>query len=187
MPSQHRALLLTALLAAGPTLSQVDIFDQGGPRPPDDMEERDNEWKEGAWNLPAWPQDKDLVAFAVDDPASRLRQYIDAASLSIDTDGTVRYTLVVASESGTRNLSYEGMRCTPNGLYRIYAFGYDGRFQPVASEWISLRHRSADKIHRDLHRFYLCRPLQLDPRSKKDMLRALQTGSPSGRNAPLLD
>lgn len=186
MLPHSRALLMLACLAAGPSLSDVDIFDQGGPAPPADMEERETTWQEGDWDLPPWPKEQDLVAFGVDDPGSRLRQYIDAESLRIGADGAVRYTLVVESESGVRNLSFEGMRCTPRGLVRIYAFGYDGRFQPTSSEWTSLRDRPDNKIHRDLHRFYLCRTPQYAPRRKQEILRAMKTGHPPASDTGFL-
>ena len=86
----------------------------------------------------------------------------------------MRYTLVVESQTGARNVSFEGLRCTPSGAYRIYAYGYDGRFEKTDSDWIRIYGRSHDKIHEDLHKLILCIPRAFTPRPKKEILRAMR-------------
>jgi hypothetical protein len=66
----------------------------------------------------------------ISDRTSPFRHYIDTKSLSVDAQQIVRYTVVVKSSSGGSNVAYEGMRCTPNGSFRTYAYGSGGRFQP---------------------------------------------------------
>ncbi len=114
------------------------FIDEAGAPMPSSVEDKDRRWKEGATNLPPWPNDRDLVEFSVDDPEPRLRYYIDGKHLSIGADGAVRYTLIVESRSGVRNLSFEGLRCTPSGVFKVYAYGNNSRFEAVDGDWISI-------------------------------------------------
>ena len=145
---------------------------------PSSVEERDTTWKEGVATLPPWPKDSDLVEFQVDDPSSGLRQYVDAKSIAVGRDGVVRYTLVVESGSGARNVSFEGLRCTPHGMFKLYAYGAGGRFEATEGEWQNIRGRGHDKIHRDLHGRILCVPREFKPRPKRDMIRYLRVAVP---------
>jgi hypothetical protein len=180
------ALILPLTLAALPSLAvsadwdRPFIDEQSAPTP-SSVQDRDATWKESATSLPPWPKDGDLVEFSVDDPSSQFRQFIDGKHISIGADGAVRYTLVVESSSGVRNVSFEGLRCTPQGVYKIYAYGYNGRFQKTDGEWISLHGSFQDKIHRDLHELILCVPRKFEPRSTREIVHAMQVRNP--RNA----
>jgi len=162
------------------------FIDEAGSPTPSSVEDKDRSWKEGATSLPPWPNDRDLVEFSVDDPESRFRYYIDGKHLSIGADGAVRYTLVVESRSGVRNLSFEGLRCTPSGVFKIYAYGKNGRFEAVDGDWIAIQGRYHDKLHRDLHKHILCVPRGFEPRSKWDMIHAMRTRFPGAASTGFL-
>jgi hypothetical protein len=138
-------------------------------------------WKEkAAFSLPPWPNDADLVEFHTRDRASPFRHFIDTKSLSVDAQQIVRYTVVVVSGSGGRNVAYEGIRCTPNGEHRIYAYGISGKFQPLPdSPWRPVSDPAVPPYARDLEQFLLCVPLKFEPRPVKEMPRIL-----SGRGTP---
>jgi hypothetical protein len=153
------------------------IDEQSAPTP-SSVQDRDATWKESATSLPPWPKDGDLVEFSVDDPSSQFRQFIDGKHISIGADGAVRYTLVVESRSGVRNVSFEGLRCTPHGALKIYAYGDKGSFHRTEGDWVSLRGGYGDKIHRDLHELILCVPRKFEPRSPRDMIHAMQVRIP---------
>lgn len=84
--------------------------------------------------LPAYPKPATLVAFEV--PGQRdFRNAIDAATLSVDDKGVVRYVVVARSPSGTENVSFEAMRCK-TAEHRIYALGRsDGTWGGRPSAW----------------------------------------------------
>ncbi len=98
-------------------------------------------WKEIDIKIPPYPDDSDLMELQLDDPNNRFTYYMDEESLDVsEKDYVVRYTLVIESKSGTRNIFYEGMRC--NTLeYKTYAFGTGkGKFRPSRKpEWKSMR------------------------------------------------
>lgn len=147
-------------------------------------------WKEeAAAKLPPWPQDADLVEFHIGDPTTAFRHYIDTKSLSVDAQKIVRYTVIVESRSGARNIAYEGIRCTPNGQHRIYAYGTVGRFEPVPdAPWRVVSDSAVPPYARDLQRFFLCVPLKFEPRPVKEMPRILSgRGSPRDQSGFLTD
>jgi len=171
-------LILSLLLA--PTLvvaaKQRLFIDE--PEPPASSSIQEGEaWQERKIDLPPWPQDGDLVEFRLDDPAAPIsfRYFIDGRNLSVGSDGVVRYTLVAQSASGARNVTYEGLRCTAQGVFRVYAYGSANRFTPVDDkEWQIIIRRPGDELHRELHGFFLCGPRTFEPRPVKDMIRALK-------------
>jgi hypothetical protein len=126
-------------------------------------------WKEADAALPPWPRDEDLVEFRLDNDDRPLRYYIDGKNLRTGSDGVVRYTLVVESGSGARNLSYEGLRCNARGEHRLYAYGINRQFMPQPeSEWRIIPSRGTDKI------------------PKRDMIRALEGKVRTRENAGFL-
>lgn len=146
-------------------------------------------WKEGNIGLPAWPNDNDLIKVSLDSPDTRFSYYIDKNSLSTGGDGVVRYTLVAETNNGTRNVSFEGIRCTPRGVYRVYAYGQARRFQLAVGgdDWRAIDVSGADPIRDELWRHYLCVPRLFEPRAKREQIRVLRSGRvPSVENSGFL-
>ncbi len=174
-------LLLLALASAQPALAQGY---QDTPFKPDaepDAPKRvkpGRKWQEEAVRLPAWPRDGDLVEVQLDGPAQTLTHHIDTRSLATGRDGVVRFTLVSESRSGTRNLSYQGLRCTPRGRWKTYAYGMNGKFEPtaVADQWREIRSQRTEPLHYDLWRHYLCVHRTFAARPKRDQVRMLRSG-----------
>ena len=178
---QHKfptALLLASSITLGPTAAGApqdrDLFTHG-PKDTYSNYAEPEAWKEkGSVQPPPWPNDADLVEFRVTDRTTPFRHFIDTKSLSVDAQQIVRYTVVVKSASGGRNVAYEGIRCTPNGAYRAYAYGADGRFQPSAGDdWRTVNADGVPPYVKDLARLYLCVPLKFEPRPVKEMPRIL--------------
>jgi len=82
----------------------------------------DKPFKEDAVTFPAPPVDRDAVPFDVAGGRneSPLRFAIDPKSVSIGKDNVVRYTVLITSKTGARNVNYEGLRCD-TAERRIYA------------------------------------------------------------------
>jgi hypothetical protein len=78
------------------------------------------EWKELESPLPAFPSPEKLLRFPV--TPSNFEFFIDPGSLSVGSDGVVRFTLLARSASGAENVTFEGMRCF-TGERRVYAYG----------------------------------------------------------------
>lgn len=137
-------------------------------------------WKEIDIKIPPYPDDSDLMELQLDDPNNRFTYYMDEESLEVsETDYVVRYTLVIESKRGTRNIFYEGMRC--NTLeYKTYAFGTGkGKFRPSRKpEWKSMFDSGYKKLRMDLMEFYLCDPRKL-PRKKSEIVTRIKHPAPN--------
>ncbi|MQY52263.1 CNP1-like family protein [Rhodocyclus gracilis] len=151
-PARWRAgFLLSASLsiccAVCPSLSPAADFD-------DDYDVK--VWEEIEAKLPAPPKDSSLIAFFVS-ASSANRFQVDGDSISVGADGVIRYTLVVTSASGVRNVSYEGIRCE-TAERRLYAFGRaDGAWSKARGNmWVKIQNSSLNRQHAALFTEYFC-------------------------------
>ena len=113
-------------------------------------------WVEQEAQLPPFPKDQDLYSFYVS-PTARSQFFVDRQTLSLGADGVVRYVMVVVSESGVRNISFEGMRCDKRER-RIYASGRpDGTWSPARnSTWVRIKEAVTYRQHAALFTDYFC-------------------------------
>ncbi|WP_155448255.1 CNP1-like family protein [Allochromatium palmeri] len=130
-------------------------------------------WTEALTRLPPLPADSDLIEFSLDGSQDAFRYFIDGRHLSVGPDEVVRYTLVARSNTGARNLSFEGIRCTPQGQYRVFAYGTERGFTPVNEDWQGMG-RTTERYRLELWRHHFCAPRTFKPRPLKDMKRSLQ-------------
>jgi hypothetical protein len=174
-----QSLTLCAILALAIAVARAETPFVNDPEMDAPSSVRDGKkWQEQAVRMPAWPKDADLVEIKLDGPADDFRHSIDTRSLTTGGDEVVRYTLVTESASGARNVSYEGLRCTPKGKYKTYAYGSGSRFSPTgnAEQWLEIDERGRDRFRYELWRHYLCVPRLFKPRDYKDQVRMLKSG-----------
>ena len=187
------AFSLCGLVSPAP----APLFAQSGPaRPADELPQRQarergdavtgskSDWereqeardfKEGDIALPPPPKDG-LIEFPVSS-ASSFKFFIDPQSLSVGADGVVRYTLVARSPSGAETVSYEGMRCGGQGLYRVYAFAYSGAWSRNASaDWRTIEPKSVQRWHNVLRGQFFC-PDRYSIQNAAEGLDALRRGA----------
>ncbi|MGB5736611.1 MAG: CNP1-like family protein, partial [Thiohalocapsa sp.] len=168
----HAAALVALFALSGPQAYAETPFVNDPEMPAPSSVREGRKWQEQDVRLPAWPRDADLVEIKVDGPADEFRHAIDIRSLTTGSDGVVRYTLVTESTSGARNVSFEGLRCTPKGKYKTYAYGDGSRFSLTgnAEQWIEIDERARDYFRYELWRHYLCVPRLFKPRDQKDQV-----------------
>lgn len=145
------ALMLAILASAGGCGSF------GSKKPVEEaMEDENRPWTEVAVQFPALPRDADLLPFDVSAIATQ-RFAVDQKSLTVGADGVVRYTLVSVSESGARNITYEGIRCASQEQ-KIYALGHaDGKWsEPRRSSWVPIVQNAVNRPQAALAEDYLC-------------------------------
>lgn len=112
-------------------------------------------WVESALQLPAFPENENLVPFHVGSVSDK-QFLIDEKSISVGDDGVIRYTLVVVSNAGARSISFEGMRCATRER-RLYAFGQADRTWSKArsDKWMRIQGGS-NQYPVALYADYLC-------------------------------
>lgn len=113
-------------------------------------------WREGEVAFPAPPVDSSLREFYVSAVAEN-RFFVDMSTLGVGADGVVRYVLVVLTQGGARNVSFEGMRCETRE-WRIYASGRaDGSWSKARSEnWSPVREAAVNRHRAVLFLDYFC-------------------------------
>lgn len=82
---------------------------------------------------------------------------LDRKALEVGSDEVIRYTLVVTSPKGVRNVSYEGIRCDP-AEWKLYAVGRaDGTWStPPEAAWVPVENRAYNAIRFTLAKDYFC-------------------------------
>lgn len=146
----QRAGAVLALLAASASLCHAQTaFDE-------EFDDENKPWQEIAIQLPPAPLAANLLPFAVSGNATQSFA-IDAKSLSLGSDGVIRYTLVSSSPAGARNVSYEGIRCA-SFEKKVYAFGHpDGSWSRSRNDqWQRIVRNAANRQHAVLFQDYFC-------------------------------
>lgn len=132
---------------------------QSQSRLDEDFDDEYKPWQEIALQLPAAPQAANLLPFYVSATATQSFA-IDAKSLTVGSDGVIRYTLVSASPGGAKNISYEGIRC---GAFekKIYAIGQpDGSWsRSRRNQWERIAQNASNRQHAILAKDYFCQSL----------------------------
>lgn len=168
-------LFASLLMTQAPALMADDVFIPNMQSRPKEVETTPTaSWRELTMPLPPLPDDNDLVEFTLDGAVSPFRYFVDSKHLLASADAVVRYTLVIESRSGSRNLSYEGIRCTPQGQYKVFAYGTNAQFVALnENEWRPIDDAGSERYRSDLWRFHFCMPSEFKPRLKTDILRSL--------------
>jgi hypothetical protein len=106
--------------------------------------------------LPSPAQKNNLLSFYVS-PTTTLNFAVDGQSVSVTEEGTVRFVLVVTSQSGASNVSYEGIRCS-TGERKLYAVGQiDGSWTAARRDvWETIIDRGINRHHAALAKEYFC-------------------------------
>jgi hypothetical protein len=148
-----------------------------------DSDDQEASWQEAAIQLPPAPQPENLLPFYVSETATQTFA-IDAKSLTIGSDGVIRYTLVARSASGAKNISYEGIRCQSFEKKR-YAFGREDGTWSLSrrGQWERIVRNAANRQHATLALDYFCQNLTIADNVEKILgrirmqQRLTQTGS----------
>lgn len=131
-------------------------------------------WQETRVTLPAYPKKANLAKFDVG-ARPDFRFLIDASTLSVGSDGVVRYVLVARSPEGAENVSFEGLRCR-DGEYKIYATGGGNGtwISTGAPRWRPVE-QGAGSWHKELANDYFC-PMKEPIRTVAEGVDALRRG-----------
>jgi hypothetical protein len=87
-------------------------------------------FKEEATPLPEAIDLEDLQPFQVGANDPRFLYFIERGSLQTGDDKVTRFTVVIRSQTGVMNTSYEGFRCGER-LFKVYAYGSGERLFAV--------------------------------------------------------
>jgi hypothetical protein len=150
-------------------------------QPRSDLEEEESEkkeWVELEVKPPPYPKRENLIPFEVS-AASSNRFYIDPESISVGSDGVVRYTLVIRGPTGAENISYEGIRCETREQ-KYYAFGRrDGSWSSARSgAWRRIEYKEINRQHGVLYLDFFCPDKKRPVGPPAVIIRHLKYGAP---------
>lgn len=146
---RYAGTVLALLAASAGFCHAQSTFDE-------EFDDENKPWQEIAIQLPAPPAAANLLPFEVSGNATQSFA-IDAKSLTLGSDGVIRYTLVATSPAGARNVSYEGIRCA-SFERKLYAFGHpDGHWSRSRNDqWQRIVRNAANRQHAVLFKDYFC-------------------------------
>ncbi len=123
------AAVLTALVAGA---QELPLRDSAA----DSIDFSEKPLEESKLRLPAAPKPADLIRFDIGPLHRGFEHFVDGTTLSLGEDGVIRFTLVVKSDMGASNVSFEGMRCVTRER-KVYAYGRrDGSWSEAREpEW----------------------------------------------------
>jgi hypothetical protein len=122
-------LLWLSAVAVVHAYDPLEVEDSIDYAPPDD------EWREEAITLPERYDPDDLQSFSLRGDNDRLTYAIERKSLRTGDDGVSRFIVVIRSNQGAINSSYEGLRCG-HREYRVYAYGSGQGLTPLpGTDW----------------------------------------------------
>ncbi|GHT93781.1 hypothetical protein AGMMS49545_13830 [Betaproteobacteria bacterium] len=145
-------------------------------------ESANQEWSEDEAPLPPYPEARNLYSFYVSATATS-RFFVDTQHLDIGKDGVVRYTLMIVSPSGVKNVSYEGIRCETRQK-RTYALGRPNNAWSKArgALWTPIRNETTNRYHAALFLDFFC-PDGIIAAKAEDVRKAIRkAGEPFGQS-----
>jgi hypothetical protein len=147
-----RAAAMCTLVFVAASLQAQSHFEE-------DFNDEDKPWQEIAVQLPPAPKQENLLPF-FSSPSQSFA--IDSTSVSVGTDGVVRYVLVATSTGGARNVSYEGIRCAAFER-KLYAFGQqNGSWsRSRRDQWERISGNAVNRQHAVLAKDYFCEQLMV--------------------------
>ena len=122
----------------------------------EDFDDKEKPWEEVAVQLPPPPKAENLLPFFVSATTS-YSFAIDSRSLTVGSDGVIRYTMIATSDAGVKNISYEGVRCESYER-KLYAFGQpDGTWsRSRRDQWERISSYANNRQHAALAKDYFC-------------------------------
>jgi hypothetical protein len=105
---------------------------------------------------PPYPKDANLTEFHLRNPTSN-RFFIDTSSLTVGTDGIVRFALVIRTPEGIETSTFSGLRCSERE-WKDYAYGRSDRTWSLdpAPQWRRVQELRFNNYKETLYKDYLC-------------------------------
>ncbi len=138
-------------------------------------EEKDKtEWVEESVTAPAYPRNSDLIKFAM--TATSNDYFVDGKSISIGADQVIRYTMVIRSDAGAENVTFEGIRCETREQKLYYLGRKDGSWGSSRSQkWREIAESGAVTYQKILMNDFFC-PKKVSVKSVPEAIGALRAG-----------
>jgi len=131
-------------------------------------------WQEADVVIPDKPLNDNLIPVEVYE-MPRYKYYIDEKSLHVSaSDNVARYTVVIETPSGVRNIFFEGIRCDKQ-VYKLYASAINDKpfKKSLSARWNRIHERGIGAIRYDLFKYHLCSHSIIKDK-KRDIIQSLK-------------
>jgi hypothetical protein len=157
------------------------------PEPIYDHDVEKKPWLEGEISLPGDFKEENLQEFKVDQNLNdHFRYFIDRSTLQTAEDGVTRFLVVIRSETGAVNTSYEGIRCGKREN-KIYAYGtQDGLQLLLKPAWKRITKSGQGNYQNTLYSNMICNLNTGKPNPPKVVFRAMHIGK-SVEHTPFIE
>ncbi len=150
-------------------------------------ESEEDDWSEiKGVGFPPIPKARDLIRVDSESLGTRYEYFIDGSSILLGTDEVIRYTVVLQSDTGVRNVYFEGIRCETREA-RTYGYATrQGGFKPLASStWKDVRAVGPFAYRLLLVDKFMCDRdgWPIDQKKARTKLARAARGRPGGRQA----
>lgn len=161
-----------ALVASGAIAQELPLRDSAA----DTIDFSEKPLEENNVKLPALPRPENLIRFDMGPAHRGFEYFVDGATLSIGEDRIIRYTLVVKSDMGASNVTYQGIRCVTRER-KDFAYGRrDGSWvQARNPEWRKIGTASVEGPVYVLYNDFFC-PGRIAVSSAGEAIAALKNG-----------
>jgi hypothetical protein len=130
-------------------------------------------WREVAITLPMAFDPNDLQRFSLRGNNDRFTYAIERKSLHTGDDGVSRFIVVIRSNQGAVNSSYEGLRCG-HRAYKVYAYGSGQGLTPLnGTDWQSIP-KGASDYRAILYEDLICNLLTGQPNPPDAVFQAMR-------------
>jgi hypothetical protein len=117
------------------------------------------EFREDVHVIPDYPDIKKALPIEIDTASENFNYFIDPDALSIGVDELIRFTIIIKSSSGARNVFHETMRCDTRE-YKTLAYGTSDNtfYRLVSPQWKPVPAKTASGLdyRKDLLDNYFC-------------------------------
>lgn len=167
-------LLILSLIVSVDLMAREDEHNDMPADPFEYDESLKEKWKELESKIPAYPKNSDLLDTDIGGGEDPYEYQIDSKNLEAGTDDVVRYTVVISSPSGTRNVMYEGINCSTSA-YKTYAYGSQNKFIPARNpRWRPVRKTGRIVFRYNLASSYFCGKDSMFSLPTKEIIRRIQ-------------
>ncbi len=167
---QKSVVIITALLVVSLVQAAKGSLGDDGTT---NYDFKAKKWVEQEVTIPPLPQSKNLVRLEF--PNATRKYYIDLKSVTVGKkDRVARYTVVVESLSGVRNLFYEAIRCHEKD-YKTYAYsiGKQGFRKMNTVVWRPITETGIKQYRQVLFDFFICNDSAVRNKAK-DIIQVLK-------------
>ncbi|MGD8910006.1 MAG: CNP1-like family protein, partial [Chromatiales bacterium] len=133
------------------------------------------QWREEAITLPETFDPDDLQRFTLKGDNDRFTYAIERKSLRTGDDGVSRFIVVIRSNQGAVNSSYEGLRCG-HREYRVYAYGSGQGLTPLSGTLWQPIPKGASDYRAILYEDLICNLLSGKANPPNAVFQAMRNG-----------